>query len=193
MASRTQSASPRGIFRRMAPLYALAALLLLPPPGPAHFVGGEAFAQGAGGRGGSGLPLPRFVSLRSDKINVRRGPGRDYGVAWIYSRAGLPVEITAEFENWRRVRDVDGEEGWIFHSLLSGRRTALVAPWSGEELTDIYRRPDETSPVMARLGANVQIDVDSCEAKWCRVAIQGINGWIGQYRLWGVYPDERVD
>ena len=79
-------------------------------------------------RHGSGLPVPRFVSLKSDKVNVRAGPTKDHDVAWVYNRAGLPVEVTAEFENWRRIRDWEGAEGWVYHSLLSGRRTALVAP-----------------------------------------------------------------
>ena len=73
----------------------------------------------------SGLPVPRYVSLKSDHVNVRAGPTKDNDVAWVYTRSGLPVEITAEFENWRRVRDSEGAEGWVYHSLLSGRRTAI--------------------------------------------------------------------
>ena len=74
----------------------------------------------------SGLPVPRFVSLKSDHVNVRVGPTKDNDVSWIYTRSSLPVEITAEFENWRRIRDSEGSEGWVYHSLLSGRRTAVV-------------------------------------------------------------------
>ncbi len=91
--------------------------------------------------GPSGLPLPRFVSLKSDRVNVRAGPGQSHRVAWVFSRAGLPVEIVAEFENWRRIRDSDGSEGWVFHSLLSGRRTGVVAPWSGERRSPSAVRP----------------------------------------------------
>ena len=72
--------------------------------------------------------MPRFVSLKSDRVNVRAGPNKDQDVAWVYTRAGMPVEITAEFENWRRIRDWEGAEGWVYHSLLSGRRTAVVVP-----------------------------------------------------------------
>src|ERR1700741_5241177 len=74
----------------------------------------------------SGLPVPRFVSLKADRVNVRGGPDKDHDVAWIYTRIGWPVEITAEFENWRRIRDLDGTEGWVYHSMLSGKRTASV-------------------------------------------------------------------
>ena len=80
--------------------------------------------------GTSGLPVPRFVSLKSDKVNVRAGPNKDHDVAWVYNRAALPVEVTAEFETWRRIRDWEGAEGWVYHSLLSGKRTALVSPQS---------------------------------------------------------------
>jgi SH3-like domain-containing protein len=85
----------------------------------------------------SGLPVPRFVSLKSDKVNVRAGPTKDHDVAWVYSRAALPVEVTAEFENWRRIRDWEGAEGWVYHSLLSGRRTALVSQPKGK--TELVR------------------------------------------------------
>src|SRR5262249_7190806 len=84
-------------------------------------------AVAAGDSGDSGkLPIPRFVSLKSDKVNVRSGPTKDHEVTWVYTRTGLPVEITAEYENWRRIRDWEGAEGWVYHSLLSGRRTGLV-------------------------------------------------------------------
>src|SRR5665213_3020461 len=111
----------------------------------------------------SGLPVPRYVSLKSDHVNVRAGPTKDNDVAWIYTRSGLPVEITAEFENWRRVRDSEGAEGWVYHSLLSGRRTAVVT------------------------------QVKRCASGWCHVNGNGFDGWIQQQRLWGVYADEKVD
>src|SRR5262249_12035580 len=80
-------------------------------------------APGAGG----GLPIPRFVSLKAGRVNVRAGPTKDHDVAWVYTRSGLPVEVTAEFENWRRIRDWEGAEGWVYHSMLSGKRTAIVS------------------------------------------------------------------
>src|SRR5262245_12595892 len=78
-----------------------------------------------GGRRGTGLPVPRYVSLKTDRVNLREGPSKDHRTAWVFQRAGLPVEIVAEFETWRRIRDSEGTEGWVLHSLLSGRRTAL--------------------------------------------------------------------
>ena len=79
--------------------------------------------------GASGLPLPRFVSLKSGRVNARIGPGINYAVSWLYSRPGLPMEIIQEYDNWRKVRDLDGAEGWINQSLLTGKRTAIAAPW----------------------------------------------------------------
>ena len=104
---------------------------------------------------GSGLPVPRFVSLKSDKVNVRAGPTKDHDVAWVYNRAALPVEITAEFENWRRIRDWEGAEGWVYHSLLSGKRTALVSPQSKgkDELLALHDKPDAASAVNAQAAA----------------------------------------
>ena len=141
----------------------------------------------------SGLPVPRYVSLKADRVNVRGGPDKDHDVSWVYTRAGLPVEITAEFENWRRVRDSEGAEGWVYHSLLSGRRTAVVTMKTKDELAPLYDHADPTSAVAARLQAGVVAQVKKCSGGWCRVAGNGFDGWIEQQRLWGVYADEKVE
>ena len=141
----------------------------------------------------SGLPVPRYVSLKSDHVNVRAGPTKDNDVAWVYTRSGLPVEITAEFENWRRVRDSEGAEGWVYHSLLSGRRTAVITMKSKDELAPLYDRADETSALAARLQAGVVAQVKKCDEHWCRISGDGFDGWIEQQRLWGVYADEKVE
>ena len=141
----------------------------------------------------SGLPVPRYVSLKSDHVNVRAGPTKDNDVAWVYTRSGLPVEITAEFENWRRVRDSEGAEGWVYHSLLSGRRTAVITMKSKDDLAALYERADPSSAVAARLQAGVVAQVKHCGSGWCHVTGNGFDGWIEQQRLWGVYADERVD
>ncbi len=143
--------------------------------------------------GPSGLPLPRFVSLKSDRINVRAGPGQDHTISWIFSKAGLPVEIVAEYENWRRIRDSEGAEGWIFHSLLSGRRTAIVAPWSKETDLVLRRGPGASDDLAARVEPNVLVDLNECDGTWCRVSVKNVTGWITQDTLWGVYPKETVN
>jgi SH3-like domain-containing protein len=151
----------------------------------------SALAQGV--RRGTGLPLPRYVSLKSDNVNVRRGPGQDYDLVFTFVRAGLPVEITQEFDNWRKIRDSEGDEGWVFHSLLSGERTALVAPWEIEGHFAAHSGADQGAAVVAYLAPKVIANVEECTGDWCLVSGEGFEGWIEQERLWGVYPDEQFE
>lgn len=143
--------------------------------------------------GPSGLPLPRFVSLKSNRVNVRRGPSQDHPISWIFLKEGLPVEIIAEFENWRQVRDSDGAEGWIFHSLLSARRTVLVAPWSDEEYLALRSGPDDRSPMVAKLGPGVLADLNVCAGNWCEIELRGVTGYIAQELLFGAYRNETIE
>jgi SH3-like domain-containing protein len=141
----------------------------------------------------SGLPVPRFVSLKPDRVNVRGGPTRDHEVTFVYTRAGLPVEITAESDNWRRIRDWEGSEGWVYHSLLSGRRTAVVTPKDKTQLVPLYDAGAADAMVIARLQAGVLAAVKRCTGSWCRIAGPGFDGWVVQEQLWGVYPNEKVE
>lgn len=141
----------------------------------------------------TGLPVPRFVSLKSDRVNVRAGPNKDQDVRWVYTRAGMPVEVTAEFENWRRIRDWEGAEGWVYHSLLSGRRSAVVVPKLNAELVPLYERADVQSAVVARLQSGVLGSLKVCDGHWCQFVGKNFSGWIQQERLWGAYPNEKVE
>jgi SH3-like domain-containing protein len=141
----------------------------------------------------SSLPVPRFVSLKADRVNVRGGPDKDHDVAWIYTRVGLPVEITAEFDNWRRIRDSEGAEGWVYHSMLSGRRTATVQLKIKTDLASLFAKPDAKSPVTAQLQFGVLGTVKHCNGAWCELSGDGFDGWIPQNQLWGVYPDEKIE
>ena len=155
----------------------------------------HADAAGEAPGSASGLPVPRFVSLKSDRVNVRAGPTKDHEVTWVYTRSGLPVEVTAEFENWRRIRDWEGAEGWVYHSLLSGRRTAIVTPKSKskDDLLSLFEKADDQSVVRARLQSGVLGTVKRCSGGWCYITGSGFDGWIEQVRLWGVYPGEKVE
>ncbi len=135
------------------------------------------------------LPLPRFVSLKSAEVNLRTGPGTRYPIDWVYQRRALPVEITAEFDNWRRVRDSEGVVGWIHRSLLSGRRTAMVA--EPERL--FHRAPKADAPAAFRAGQGVLVDIVSCDGSWCHVAHGETRAWTRQEGLWGVYPGEALE
>ncbi|MGL4439053.1 MAG: SH3 domain-containing protein [Bosea sp. (in: a-proteobacteria)] len=143
----------------------------------------------------TGLPVPRYVSLKNDRVNLREGPSKEHRTTWVFQRSGLPVEITGEFETWRRIRDAEGAEGWVLHSLLSGRRTALVMPWSKKpaDVIALHERADDNAQVVARLTPNVLASVKSCAGSWCRVSVSDHDGFIRQDRLWGVYPNERMD
>jgi len=139
------------------------------------------------------LPLPRFASLKTDRVNLREGPSKDHATKWVYERVGLPVEITAEFEVWRRVRDSEGVEGWVLHSLLSGRRTALVTPNKKGENSKIFARPSESADLAATLQSGVIVNIRNCDGAWCLVDGDGFKGYIQQLRLWGVYPNEKIE
>lgn len=178
---------------RRFPLTALAAALVGAHMALFGFASGSAAQDRGSDRRGTGLPLPRFVSLKSDPVNVRRGPGQDYDVAFTFVRTGLPVEIIEEFGNWRKIRDSEGSEGWVFHSLLSGRRTAMVAPWEAAGQFAAHASAETAATVVAYLQPRVIADVEQCSGSWCLVSGNGFEGWIEQERLWGVYPDEEID
>jgi SH3-like domain-containing protein len=138
------------------------------------------------------LPMPRFASLKTDRVNLREGPSKEHATKWVYERAGLPVEITAEFEIWRKVRDSEGIEGWVLHSLLSGRRTALVTPNKKGENSKLYARPSASGDLAATLQSGVIVNIRNCDGAWCLIDGDGFKGYMEQEKLWGVYPDEKI-
>ncbi|MEL6502945.1 MAG: SH3 domain-containing protein [Pseudomonadota bacterium] len=151
----------------------------------------------------TGLPLPRFVSLKANVVNMRVGPGRKYGVRWQYRRRGLPVEVIQEFDQWRRIRDADGSTGWVLHSLLSNRRTAVVAPWEkvqvkfGQPIRKTFfegkKSADADAATIARPQAGLIVDIDECADRWCAVEVRNYRFYLKQEALWGVYPGEPVE
>jgi SH3-like domain-containing protein len=143
--------------------------------------------------GSSGLAVPRFVSLKAGRVNVRVGPGEDYKIAWIYTKPGLPIEVVQEYDTWRRIRDSDGTVGWVFKSLLSGKRTVVVSPWKSGDARPIYQTASADSSISAYLQPGVTGDVSRCHAGWCRISGNGYKGWIPETQLWGVYANEEVD
>lgn len=132
------------------------------------------------------LPLPRFVSIRASEANVRRGPSLTHRIDWVFKRQDMPVEITAEYGHWRRIRDRDGAGGWVHYSLLSGVRTVII----DQDMLDIHRRADKTSQVMAKLELGVIARLDECLPDWCRLRVAGYTGWAPKSAIWGVAPDE---
>ena len=136
------------------------------------------------------LPLPRFVSLSAVEAHVRAGPGKKYPIKWTCKKSGYPLEIILEFDHWRKVRDVDGEEGWLHKSLLSGRRTALVI---AEENRPLYKKDTEDSKIMAYITPQNIVRINECGAQWSNVDASGYKGWINKVNLWGVYETEIIE
>ncbi len=151
-----------------------------------------AHAQAA--KGPSGLPLPRFVTLKSKRVNLRIGPGTDYATSWMYMKAGLPVEIVQEYDNWRQIRDADGTEGWVNQSLLSGSRAAIAAPWMKGKGKNVFvnmrRDALPSSTVTAKLEPGVLVHIKECNGNWCFAKTDGAEGWVAQSEIWGAYPGE---
>jgi SH3-like domain-containing protein len=141
----------------------------------------------------TGLPLPRFVSLKSERVNVRRGPSNEHSVAWVFTRKALPVEIVAEYDHWRRIRDSEGAEGWVYHSLLSGRRTVIAAPWANGAAIDLHSAAKASSSLVAKVSSGAVGSLNSCDGKWCSAEFGSYQGYIPQERLFGVYPNETYD
>ncbi|MEM6491224.1 MAG: SH3 domain-containing protein [Pseudomonadota bacterium] len=126
---------------------------------------------------------PRFGSLRSDEVNVRRGPGLNFPIQWVFRRRNLPVIITAEVDNWRRIRDFEGEEGWVERSLISTRQTALV---QGDGLQELFEEADDGSSLMAQVEPGVVARIVNCEgAEWCMLDTTVGRGWMKADVLWG--------
>lgn len=136
--------------------------------------------------GRTGRPLPRFVSLRASKVNLRTGPGARYPIDWVYKRAGLPVEIIDEFDTWRRIRDWQGTIGWVHQSMVQGRRTVMIL----DERRLMRRRPDSAAPGVAYLAPGAIAVLESCEELWCELSAGGFKGWLESESFYGLYPSE---
>ena len=154
----------------------LTCLPLLAPP---------ALAQS---RGTETLPIPRYVSLRSDEVNIRTGPGVQYPVEWVFTRRSMPVEVVEQFEYWRKIRDIEGTTGWVHQSMLSGKRFVIVTG----EVRSLRRKPEPNAPEAARLEPGVIGQILECEGKFCRIEAGGIKGWLARSEFWGTYPNEMV-
>lgn len=138
----------------------------------------------------SGLPIPRFVSLRSDKVFVRSGPALRYPIKWIYQKDKLPVEVIQEFDTWRKIRDAEGDEGWVHQSLLTGKRTVLI---KSDDLVPLQKEPRTADRLVARLEPDVIAEISACEKNLCAVSAGGFTGWADRKFLWGIYAEEELD
>jgi len=179
---------------RRTPAWALVAVAAMLSAAPL-----DARSQQPLGAGATGLPIPRFVSLKSDRVQVRQGPGTDHKILWVFNRVGLPVEVIQEHENWRQIRDQDGSVGWVAHALLSARRTGVVMAWATGEARPGAAKPvpllsEETTSAdtVALLEPGVICGIRRCDGRWCHISVGNYRGYIEQTKLWGVYKGETV-
>jgi SH3-like domain-containing protein len=135
------------------------------------------------------LPIPRFVSLKADEGNARRGPSLSHRIDWVFKRRNMPLRVTAEHGHWRRVQDRDGQGGWVHYSLLSGARHVIVE----QDLAPMRVKPLNDAPVNAYAEAGVVARLGSCDLDWCRITANGSGGWVRKSTLWGVAPEEIRD
>lgn len=138
----------------------------------------------------SGLPLPRFVSLKSDETNVRTGPGTRYPIQWVFKRAHMPVEVVDEFDMWRKIRDNEGTTGWVHHTMLAGKRFAMII---GQEPRVLHIDATTESKPLFKVEPQVIGALTECKPFWCRVQISGRKAWIQKDYLWGIYASEVFD
>ena len=135
------------------------------------------------------LPLPRYVTLKSGDGNARRGPGLTHRIDWVFVKSGMPLRLTAEYENWRRVEDAEGFGGWVHYSLLSGTRSVLVS----QDMAEFHSSADALSDVTFQAERGVIGKLLECSIDWCRVNTNGEKGWVQKTALWGVNPDEILE
>lgn len=140
----------------------------------------------------TGLPLPRFVSLKAKRTNMRVGPSFDHRISWVYVKSGVPVEVVQEFEVWRLIRDAEGQEGWVHKALLSAKRIAIIAPWADGAYVHVHDTPLTRSATVAKLQSGVYANIDRCERDWCEVRGRSYSGWVSKSDLYGVYPHEEL-
>lgn len=145
--------------------------------------------RAAAAEGEARLPVPRFVSLHADKVNLRTGPGDRYPIEWVLTRRDMPVKIVAEFEHWRRIRDYEGTEGWVHERMLEGKRDVVVIGI----VRSLRRQPVTNAPVVARAEPGVVARLLECQGPWCRVDAGEAAGWLRRDEVWGVFPDETVE
>ena len=147
-------------------------------------------ALAAGEVGGTGLPVPRFVSIKSDEANIRTGPGTRYPILWVYRKAGMPVEIIEEFDMWRKIRDTEGTIGWLHATMLDGKRNAII---KGKKPQIIRIDHEKDAKPLLKVEPTVIVRIAECSKDWCKIQIGGRKGWIEKIYLWGVYPDEVME
>ena len=132
------------------------------------------------------LEIPRFVSRKSNEINLRVGPSINYPINIKYIKKNLPIEVIDEFKYWRKVRDYEGNTGWIKKGLLQGDRYVITGIKNNDTL--IFNRPNGKE--IGIIKRNNILKLEKCLKTWCYISHQNINGWLSKVDIWGVYQEE---
>ena len=135
----------------------------------------------------SGLPVPRFVSLRSNEVNLRTGPGLTHPIEWVYQRKGLPVMVIGEFDTWRQIRDHEGAEGWVHQSMIDGERSFMIV--GDQAIGHLTPQPEAKAAVRMQPGVIGRL-IECDETDWCLVSVQGYRGWVERRQIWGSLDGE---
>jgi len=130
----------------------------------------------------SGMPVPRYVSLKFDKVNARAGPGDDYRLLWVYRVRGLPLQVVAETAEWRRVCDPEGSLAWVHKRTTDGRRMTMN---THETSITLLQKPKDGARPAAYLNPRALAALDRCRKGWCRVRADHASGWVRAGELWG--------
>jgi SH3-like domain-containing protein len=145
-------------------------------------------APALAGDGGAGAELPRFMSLRSDRVNLRVGPGKTYPILWVLTRKGMPVEILRNFDDWRMIRDAEGDKGWVQRSMVTEERTVIVMG----AIRALHARPETAAAILARAEPGVIAQLLRCRDEWCQISVSGFTGWVKRAELWGAGGEKGV-
>ena len=143
---------------------------------------------GAAASAAEDAKAPYFVSLKNETTNMREGPSENNRIKWVYHRKGLPVEVIASYDVWRRVRDMDGEVGWIHTALLSRERTVVI---HGKTDAPVRLGADTKADVVAEAQPGAIGQVRHCGVFVCQVKFVGAEGWVDRNRLWGINDGEQ--
>ena len=129
----------------------------------------------------TGLEVPRFVSLKNQKTFVRRGPGKSYRIDWILEKPGLPLKVIAEHNHWRYIEDFQGDKGWIYFRLLSGKRTIMTV--NGK--VQLRKKADQKSKPIALLDLRVIGELIKTTKEYCQAKFKNYKGWVNKDQVWG--------
>lgn len=133
------------------------------------------------------LPVPRFVTIKFDEVNARTGPAVDCPIEWVFITKGEPVEIVAEYDSWRKIRDIKSEGGWVHSSVLSGNRSVVI---TSKNVMPLLSNPADYDNIVVKVSPGLRCTLLKCKKEWCQINCITYKGWIARKYLWGVYPDE---